>query len=510
MKSEELFQVNCNNVAILVEKDVLMNIPYFKNLFNPNWKQPEDNILNINFQEVNALSFIKLIEYYRGNKTISFDMEDLFSFDVLGIQSKEIINDKFNIPKKRFKIDNLLQQTANEVEAFNERIINRSHNPLLKFTKFDQEYKFKNLFEQQEKLKLLMENKLIYNLHATEKRCVGYDYTFNYELYRHSDIVENITLTIKLPALSNSIIWRNKVGLYIFQKIILKIGGIDQNHYVDTIRMDYYLNPEKYNIFDYDEETRKILSKQENIIVLPLKLIDDLPLVLLTFTNVSITFRTNIINELVETSLTTFKPPSDLEVISIINYGYLQDKERMELAKTNLQVSILTTYLLNEFPLFVSVSDEYIEATLSKKNIVGGFHSLILKIDTGTIINRIEFIDTNNNNNIMRVIDAIELGIIQKQLCYNIPDDLIYIKYDNNLVNIFEDYNIRIYSNNNNSIKAYLRFYDYLQFVSGFSISLFHNDFVGCGKYMNYFPLNKDFINSDNFSKKELNFIDEN
>lgn len=86
-------KIDCHDCLILVKKMYLIKIPYFKNIFDEKYKQPNpDDILDFNYTTANPISLIKIINFYKG-QDIEFEENDNETLIILGIK-EPLVHDK--------------------------------------------------------------------------------------------------------------------------------------------------------------------------------------------------------------------------------------------------------------------------------------------------------------------------------------------------------------------------------------------------------------------------------
>jgi hypothetical protein len=86
----EKVKVNISNTILEVDKRILLEITYFKVLYDKHWKTPDD-ILDINNENISLIAFMFIIDKYNG-KNIRFQNEFIPTFEFLGIEYNKYID----------------------------------------------------------------------------------------------------------------------------------------------------------------------------------------------------------------------------------------------------------------------------------------------------------------------------------------------------------------------------------------------------------------------------------
>jgi hypothetical protein len=107
----ELIKIKISNTILEVDKRILLDIPYFKNLFDEKWKDfgskttktvdfvaspqnlKHEDILDIDHKDITLLAFMYIIDKYNG-KDVEFSNKFIPTFEFLGIEYKECIEVK--------------------------------------------------------------------------------------------------------------------------------------------------------------------------------------------------------------------------------------------------------------------------------------------------------------------------------------------------------------------------------------------------------------------------------
>ena len=169
---------------------------------------------------------------------------------------------------------------------------------------------------------------------------------------RKGDILTDLLLEVKLPALSNGISWVNGIGHHLIQKVELEIAGeivdtihgqfLDTYHelVMDNAKLDgYYKMVGKYHVYNkYTQSTAKTLyinlpfwfcsgiRKKESL---------GLPLVALQHSKIVVHLHLETFANLWYSGTSMTNTPDDVDITSIMLYGeyiYLEPQERRRVA----------------------------------------------------------------------------------------------------------------------------------------------------------------------------------
>jgi hypothetical protein len=86
----EKVKVNISNTILEVDKRILLEIKYFKALFDEHWKTPDD-ILDLNNNDITLSALLFIIDKYNG-KEVKFQNEFIPTFEFLNIDYEEFID----------------------------------------------------------------------------------------------------------------------------------------------------------------------------------------------------------------------------------------------------------------------------------------------------------------------------------------------------------------------------------------------------------------------------------
>lgn len=435
---EELYTIYCKNIIIQEKKELLLKIPYFAALFDNGWKQTEDNELDLNFETIDSLSVLKVIKYFK-NENIRFEINDFETLKILGIDINEekeiVINDNIDLE--------LIKTRVKEFDTF--------ESPHLDITVYNtpDNIELNRIYEAEVLHKMTRTCEIKYKKHY--ERFFMDNANTRVEIGRYGDIIDSFTLFIKLPALSDGLYWKNKVGLELIKEIkVTSVGNTIIKYPKEILEFQSISHKSDFDLFDYPLELRKLLSKNEYICKITLKLFDIIPLIAMTFDNLKIEIEYNY--NVIENYNQDINK-NDINVMLCSVYGMLIDSQkRQDLASNKHQQLILSTNKLN----VEKKNNSYIIYT---NHHFLGVYDIIIKTNKILKLSDIESINIKDHNNHNTLVN-ISVDLLK------IYENFIQIKPQKDL-NVFNSVDIYIEFKEDIEIIVYSRLFNQLSYSNG-------------------------------------------
>lgn len=245
------------------------------------------------------------------------------------------------------------------------------------------------------------------------------DKKINYPITKESDILEEVFLRIKLPAL-NSGRYSRFAPLKLIKHIELKIGTNKiLRHCCKFLINDYliYRDEDKYDVFDLSEEERTLESKNEIEVNFSLKInkfIDSFPIICLLLASLTIGLELFELSSIIENAEPEINNPSEVKSYSLFERRVIIDGEERQ-----------RIYNGQHFELISQLT------TISHK-INNGLNQHINYIVNG-ICNEIviSFLDENNNPIDKSIVESIEIRL----------NNLTFVRYSSSFLyrKVFKD-----------------------------------------------------------------------
>jgi len=315
-----MLKIKISGVILELPKELVIQIPYFKALFNDFYEDGNKEYIDINEPALSITALMQVIDSYQGKK-LTVLTEYIPTFEFLGI----------DYSNSKIEESAALEKELTLQEFFDTKDNDTIRDPL----KLERYFKKPMLTNENitEKLLPLLDIGILNNNIAIAPIGIeGYYHPDNPPMNTdnmlpdetwtptnntfmtnrsNGDLIDKVYIEIKLPKLNYGTYWKNKVGLQLIKKIEFYGLGVVKcsllNIKTSLFELEHYIddNNDYWKIFDYPEEERKNLSCSDaNTIIIPFKLCESknyaVCLIASTYMKYHIKIELNDITELIE------------------------------------------------------------------------------------------------------------------------------------------------------------------------------------------------------------------
>jgi hypothetical protein len=373
-----IYTIECHNALIEVEKVILLKIPYFRALFNPEFKKPE-KILKLNLFTCKPATILKVIDFLKGSE-VQFNEYDYETLNILNVD----ITNKKQEEKRKVELLNVFMSFIHLHSPNNTKLLNYQ-NYCIQYYKQN----IKELIEKNE----IIQHDVVENHYYCELI-----EPLNIKINPKEDFITNI----KFYIYTENIKWKKNGYINLIKSIEIyyenkKLNTFDGN----LIRFNYYKNP---NTFIFED----------NYMILSIPLFDIFPLNCKAFNQLNFRINFNNIKDFL------IEDQNEYKTIDL-NFAYTEGYYRFpNNHKIHNSLAILQT-LYGE-PQKISFNKHLGFLCSTCFDIV----EIIIEIKQGTYRDITDI--TIVNSDFKELYRFNEIALLFERKKYNLPDNIIIIE----------------------------------------------------------------------------------